>query len=328
MREIIISGSVAYDYLMRFPGRFTEYLIPEQLHQVSLSFLVDEMTKHWGGVAANIAFTMALLGMKPKLMGTVGRDFGDYRLWLERVGVDCSTIREMSDVFTASFFVNTDLDNNQIASFYGGAMNFARNYRLEEVYDGIPDFVVISPNDPVAMVNLAEECRTRGIRFIYDPSQQVPRLDGSELRRGIEGSYAMVVNGYESEVIFEKTGMALADLRKEIDILIITRGKQGSHIYNNGEVIEIPAFPARSIKDPTGGGDAYRAGFLCGLANGIPLDIAGMMGSLCATYVLENVGTQSHHFTVEEFIQRYRQHYDDRGSLERLLNKPYLGALP
>jgi adenosine kinase len=178
------------------------------------------------------------------------------------------------------------------------------------------------------MVNLAEECRTRGIRFIYDPSQQVPRLDGSELRRGIEGSYAMVVNGYESEVIFEKTGMALADLRKEIDILIITRGKQGSHIYNNGEVIEIPAFPARSIKDPTGGGDAYRAGFLCGLANGIPLDIAGMMGSLCATYVLENVGTQSHHFTVEEFIQRYRQHYDDRGSLERLLNKPYLGALP
>ncbi len=328
MREIVISGSIAYDYLMRFPGRFTEYLIPDQLHQVSLSFLVDEMTKHWGGVAANIAFTMALLGMKPKLMGTVGRDFGDYRLWLEGVGVDCSTVSELTDVFTASFFVNTDLDNNQIASFYGGAMNYARNFRLEHVFDGTPDLVVISPNDPLAMVNLAEECRSRGIRFIYDPSQQVPRLDGADLRRGIEGSYAMVVNGYESEVIFEKTGLTLADLRKEIEILIITRGKQGSHIYTNGDVIEIPAFPARMIKDPTGGGDAYRAGFLCGLAHGIPLDVAGMMGSLSATYVLENVGTQSHKFTIEEFISRYRLHFDDNGVLDRLLQKPYLGTLP
>lgn len=328
MRDIVITGSIAYDYLMRFPGRFTEYLIPEQLHQVSLSFLVDEMTKHWGGVAANIAYTMALLGMKPRLMGTVGRDFGDYRMWLERAGVDCSTVRELQDVFTASFFVNTDLDNNQIASFYGGAMNFARNYSLQDVCDSIPDLVIISPNDPVAMVNLAEECRSRGIRFIYDPSQQVPRLDGIDLRRGIEGSYAMVVNAYESEVIFDKTGMTLDDLRREIDILIITRGKQGSHIYTNGDVLAVPAFPARTIKDPTGGGDAFRAGFLCGLAHEIPLDVAGMMGSLSATYVLENIGTQSHHFSIEEFIQRYRLHFDDRGELDRLLPTPHMGALP
>jgi adenosine kinase len=320
MRNIIVSGSIAYDYLMRFPGRFTEYLIPEQLHQVSLSFLVDEMTKHWGGVAANIAYTMALLGLKPKLMGTVGRDFGDYQLWLERAGVDCSTVREISDVFTASFFVNTDLDNNQIASFYGGAMNYARNYKLADVYDGQPDLVVISPNDPVAMIQLADECRTRNIRFVYDPSQQVPRLDGAQLRQGMEGAYAMIVNAYESELICEKTGMTLADLRREIDLLIITRGRHGSHIYTNGDVIEVGAFPARAIKDPTGGGDAFRAGFFCGLAHDLPLNIAGIMGSLSATYVLEQVGTQSHKFTIGEFVERFRTHIDDEGALNPLLS--------
>jgi adenosine kinase len=320
MRNVILTGSIAYDYLMRFPGRFTEYLIPEQLHQVSLSFLVDDMTKHWGGVAANIAFTMALLGLRPKLMGTVGRDFGDYRQWLEHVGVDCSTVREIAEVFTASFFVNTDLDNNQIASFYGGAMNHARNFKLADVYDGMPDLVVISPNDPVAMINLAQECRERGIRFMYDPSQQVPRLDGASLRAGMDSAYLMTVNAYESELICEKTGMTLSDLRREIDILIITRGKDGSDVYLNGDVIHVDAFPPSAIKDPTGGGDAYRAGLLTGLAYELPVPIAAQMGALCATYVLENTGTQSHRFTPSEFVARFRSHCDDGGLLERVLN--------
>ena len=318
MREIVITGSIAYDYLMRFPGRFTEYLIPEQLHQVSLSFLVEDMTKHWGGVAANIAYTMALLGTRPKLMGTVGRDFGDYRVWLEQVGVDCSTVREIPEVFTASFFVNTDLDNNQIASFYSGAMSRARDFKIADVYDGIPDLVVISPNDPIAMMNLAEECRERGIRFVYDPSQQVPRLDGAALRTGMEGAYLMTVNAYESELICEKTGMKLDDLRREIEVLIITRGKHGSEIYMNGDIIHVPAFPAKNIKDPTGGGDAYRAGLFCGMLYDLPIEIAGHMGSLCATYVLENNGTQSHRFNVDDFTTRYRSQFDDRGMLSRL----------
>jgi adenosine kinase len=318
--NIIVTGSIAYDYLMRFPGRFTEYLIPEQLHQVSLSFLVEDMTKHWGGVAANIAFTMALLGMKPKLFGTVGRDFGDYRLWLEQAGVDCSTVKELREVFTASFFVNTDLDNNQIASFYSGAMRHARDYSLADVFEGKPDLVIISPNDPVAMINLADECRARNIRFVYDPSQQVPRLDGAALRAGMTGAYAMIINAYEAGLICEKTGMSMDELRKQISTLIITRGKDGSTIYKDGDVMNVGVFPTRNIKDPTGGGDAFRAGFFCGLLNDFPLEIAGQMGSLCATYVLEKVGTQSHQFAIEEFIARFRTHFDDEGRLDKLLD--------
>lgn len=317
--DIIVTGSIAYDYLMRFPGHFTDHLILEQLHQVSLSFLVEDMSKHWGGNAANIAYSMALLGMRPKLFGTVGRDFGDYRVWLERSGVDCSTVRQIDEVFTASFFANTDLDNNQISSFYSGAMAFAKNYSIADVYEGIPDLVVISPNDPLAMMNLAEECRQRGIRFLYDPGQQIPRLNGDELRRGMQGAYAMVVNAYEAELIAGKTGLTIEALRDQFEVLIITQGKRGSHIYYQGEMIDVPVFPVETINDPTGVGDAYRAGLIYGMMNGASLKVAGEMGSLCAAYVLEQVGTQSHHFTPSEFVARFRTHYDDQGSLDRLL---------
>jgi adenosine kinase len=317
--NIIITGSIAYDYLMRFPGHFTDHFIHDHLHQVSLSFLVDDMTKHWGGVAANIAYNMALLGMKPKLMGTVGRDFPDYCKWLEGAGVDCSTVRQIDEVFTASFFVNTDLDNNQIASFYTGAMAYARKYSLADVYDGKPDMVVISPNDPLAMMQLAEECRERGIRFVYDPSQQVPRLAGEELAKSMKGAYAMIVNAYEAEIICNKTGYTIDDLRKNIEILVITQGKHGSHVYLNGDLVFIPVFPVGEIKDPTGAGDAYRGGFLRGLAAGWPLKLAGQVGALCATYVLEQTGTQNHRYTLPEFIARFRSHFDDEGLLDSLI---------
>lgn len=324
--DIIVTGSVAYDYLMRFPGRFSEYLIREHLHQVSVSFLVDDMSKHWGGNAANIAYTMGLLGMRPKLFATVGRDFGDYRQWLESSNVDCSTIRQIDHVFTASFFVNTDLDNNQIASFYSGAMAFAKNYQIADVYDGIPDLVIISPNDPQAMTQLAAECRERGIRFLYDPSQQVPRLDGDALCEGIKGAYAMVVNAYEAEMIASKTGLSIDQMRDQIEVLVITQGKKGSHIYFQGDLIDVPVFPIDAINDPTGVGDAYRSGLIFGMMNGAPLKLAGEMGSLCAAYVLEQVGTQSHRFTPAEFITRFRTHYDDAGLLDGLLHPAPAGA--
>jgi adenosine kinase len=316
--DILVTGSIAYDYLMRFPGHFADHFIGDQLHQVSLSFLVDEMTKHWGGVAANIAYNMALLGIRPKLVGTVGRDFPDYRDWLEGAGVDTSTVRQIDEVFTSSFFVNTDLDNNQIASFYGGAMSYAKNYAVADVYEGIPDLVIISPNDPIAMQNLAKECRERKIRFIYDPSQQVPRLSGEELHRDMQGAYAMVVNAYETEVICKKTGQTLEDLRRAIDILVITHGGRGSHIYVNGEVIEVPVFPT-TVKDPTGGGDAFRAGLIRGMVAGWPLKLAGEVGALCATYALEFVGTQNHRYTTNEFITRFRSQFNDEGLLDSLL---------
>lgn len=318
--QTVITGSIAYDYLMRFPGHFKEHFIADAMEHISLSFLVDDMTKHWGGVAANIAFTMAKLGVTPNLMGTVGRDFGDYREWLESNGVDCSTVIQIDEVFTASFFANTDNDNNQLAFFYGGAMNLARNYSLADAMDDTPDMVIVSPNDPVAMINLTQECRDRNIKFIYDPSQQVPRLSGEELKQGMEGAYLMVVNAYEASVISEKTGLSLDDLRETIDILIITKGEDGSKIYTNGDILEVEAFAPTEIKDPTGAGDAYRAGLLAGIIKGLPLSLSAQVGALCATYALEFVGTQNHNFTVEDFVTRFRENANDDGQLDILLS--------
>jgi adenosine kinase len=318
--QTVITGSIAYDYLMRFPGHFKEHFIADAMEHISLSFLVDDMTKHWGGVAANIAFTMAKLGATPNLMGTVGRDFGDYREWLESNGVDCSTVIQIDEVFTASFFANTDNDNNQLAFFYGGAMNLARNYSLADAMEDTPDMVVVSPNDPVAMINLTQECRDRNIKFIYDPSQQVPRLSGEELKQGMEGAYLMVVNAYEASVIQEKTGLSLDDLRETIDILIITQGEDGSKIYTNGDIIEVEAFSPTEIKDPTGAGDAYRAGLLSGIIRGLSLELSAQIGALCATYALEFVGTQNHNFTLQDFVTRFREYADDKGQLDILLS--------
>ncbi|MBK8025683.1 MAG: carbohydrate kinase family protein [Chloroflexi bacterium] len=328
MHDIIVTGSIAYDYLMRFPGRFKEHILREKLDQVSLSFLVDDMTRHYGGVAANIVYTMGRLGLRPRLFGTVGQDFGDYRTHLEVAGVDTTLVQQIGSVFTASFFVNTDVDNNQIASFYGGAMALARDFRLSDVYDGIPDLVVISPNDPVAMQNLAEECRSRGIRFLYDPSQQIPRLTGEELRGSMTGAYAMVVNQYEAEMICEKTGMTTEDLRREIDVLVITRGKEGSTVFQGNEAIPVPVVPPERIVDPTGVGDAYRAGLLCGLSYGWDWKLAGEIGALCASYVLEQVGTQNHTFTIPDFISRFRRHFDDQYRLDALLAKTTIQEKP
>ncbi len=317
--DTLITGSIAYDYLMRFPGRFQQHFIPDELHNMSLSFLVDDMTKHWGGVAANIAFTMAKFGLRPKLMGTVGRDFGDYRRWLERAGVDCSTVIQIDDVFTASFFVNTDDDNNQLAFFYGGAMNLARNYRIADVVSAKPALVVISPNDPVAMLQLCEECRAQSIPFIYDPGQQIARLNGDELRQSLRGASLLVVNIYEARMIYEKSGMNLEELRAIVDIVIITASEKGSTIYRDGEIIEVEAFAPSEIADPTGAGDAYRAGLLLGMSKSFPLELSAQIGALSATFALEVVGTQNHNFTVAEFVGRFRSLADDGGRLDCLL---------
>ena len=318
--EILVTGSIAYDYLMRFPGRFQQHFIPDELHNMSLSFLVDDMTKHWGGVAANIAFTMAKFGLRPKLMGTVGRDFGDYRCWLESNGVDCGTVVQIDEIFTASFFANTDDDNNQLAFFYGGAMNLARNYRIQDVTDSKPDLAIIAPNDPIAMMRLGDECRARAIRFIYDPGQQVARLNGDELQRGLDGAHMLIVNIYEAHVVFEKTGLTLADLRERVDILVITESEKGSTIYVDDRIIAVEAFAPRRIADPTGAGDAYRAGFVLGMSKDLPLKLSAQIGALSATYALECVGTQNHNFSPREFVERFRALVDDEGRLDCLLD--------
>jgi len=317
--QTLVTGAIAYDYLMRFPGRFREHFLSDELQDMSLSFLVDDMTKHWGGTAANIAFCMAKLGMRPKLMGTAGQDFGDYRQWLESSGVDCSTVIQLDDVFTASFFSNTDVDNSQLAFFYGGAMNHGRDYAIADVMDDKPDLVVISPYDPVAMVQLCDECRQRDLPFMYDPGQQVARLNGDELASGMNGAYVLVVNLYEARIIYEKTGLGLDELRERAEIVIITESEKGSKIYKGEQVIEVGAFTPRTIADPTGAGDAYRAGLILGMSQGFPLKLSAQIGALNATYVLEVVGTQNHDFTMPAFVQRFRSQADDGGLLDALL---------
>lgn len=320
MQDIVVTGSIAYDYLMRFPGSFKEHIVSEALEQVSLSFLVEDMTKHWGGVAANIAFNMAKLGLQPRLMGTVGRDFPDYRAWLETVGVNTSTVQQHDDVFTASFFCNTDEDNNQIASFYSGAMTKSASYNLADMPGNTsPDLVIISPSDPKAMTNLTNECRERGLKFVYDPSQQIARMDGTTLQHDMQGAYLMVINQYESNMVMKKTGMSLDELREAVELLVITHGGDGSEIFQNGDVIQVPTFQPKAIVDPTGAGDAYRAGFISGLSKDLPLELCGMVGALCASYALEHNGPQSNNYTPEEFIARFRQTSDDNGALDTFL---------
>ncbi len=319
--NIAITGSIAYDYIMQFPGRFADQIVPDKIDHISLSFLVDKMTKHWGGVAANIAYTLGLLQQNPAphLVGTVGRDFGDYRAWLESAGVDTSAVRQIDDVFTASFFVNTDVDNNQIASFYSGAMACAKDYALADLLPHPPDLVVISPNDPAAMQHYVDECRAAGIPYMYDPSQQVARFDGAQLRHGIDHAQILICNEYEFDLIMQKTGLSQAAIISSVPVVVVTLADKGARIETEGQQIHVPVFPVAHIADPTGVGDAFRSGLLRGLAAGWDWALCGQVGALCAAYVLEQVGTQSHRFTPAEFVARFRTVFDDQGRLDALL---------
>lgn len=305
--RIIVTGSIAYDYLMSFPGSFTEHILPDHVSRLSVSFLVDSMDKRRGGCAPNIAYTLALLGERPRVMGTAGEDFGEYRRWLEETGVDTSLIRDVPGKFTASFFCSTDRQNNQIASFYTGAMAHAAELSFHDV--GPCDLAIISPNEPGAMVKYARECRDLGIRYIYDPGQQCARSSGDELRAGLAGATMLICNDYEFELIRQKTGLGERDILQTSEALVITRGEQGSRIYLDGHHIDVPAVPPADMADPTGVGDAYRAGLMKGLALGASYEVCGRMGSVAATFALERLGGQSHAFTWAEFRTRFEEHF-------------------
>ncbi len=308
--SVLITGSIAYDYIMVFPGYFKEHILPEKIENISVSFLVDSMKKQRGGIATNIAYNLALLGERPKIMATVGQDFAEYREWLHANGIDTSAIVEIPNEFTASFFVSTDRNQNQIASFYTGAMAHAHELSFKDhVHDGRIDLVVISPNDPRAMVQYARECKELGLPYIYDPSQQIIRLSGEELAEGVRGSTMTVVNDYEFEMLKNKTGWADDRIAAQTRVLIVTLGEKGSTIYVDGRVIDIPAVPARQEADPTGVGDAYRAGLIKGYLHKMPWETAGRLGSLAATYVLEEYGTQNHRYTYDEFVARFRNEF-------------------
>jgi adenosine kinase len=316
--DIILTGSVAYDYLMTFPGLFKEYLLADKLEHISLSFLVESMAKRRGGIAPNIAYTLALLGGKPRVMATVGEDFAEYRSVLEKVGVDTSLMKVVPGKFTASFFCNTDQSNAQIASFYPGAMEHADELSFFDLADK-PDWVVISPNSPGAMVKYPMECLDLGIPYLYDPSQQIPRMTGEDLRVGLEGASALMVNDYEFELIKKQTGMQESEIIEGLAFMVITRGQQGATIYANRKEIHTPIIKTDHILDPTGVGDAFRGGFLTGFSFGLDWEICGKMGALSATYCLESIGTQEHYYSIREFVSRFREHFDDQGVLDQLV---------
>jgi len=294
--KVALTGSIAYDYLMSFPGHFTEHILADKLESISLSFLVDKMLKRRGGIGPNIGYTMALLGGNPILFSTVGQDFGEYRSWLEEKGVDTSGVKVIEDDFTASFFATTDRDNSQIASFYPGAMSFASDVKLKDWKGDKLDLIVVSPTDPTAMNLYIDEAAEMGIPYL-----------------------GLFVNYYEFCLIEKHTGLSLADVQELVDIVVITKGEDGSLIYSDGNEIEVPVVPPDQIKDPTGVGDAFRGGFITGMGYDLDLELCGQMGALAAAYCLETDGPQSHSYTVEEFIHRFRQHFDDHGKLEKLI---------
>lgn len=316
--KLVVTGSIAFDYLMHFPGRFAEALKKEKLDAISVSFLVQEMTKHRGGTAANIAYSIGLLGGRPKLMATAGKDFSDYRDVLDDAGVDTSAVLVIEDEYTSSFFANTDRDENQIASFYAGAMAHAA--KLSFGADA-PDaeLAIISPNDPGAMKQYVVEAKGRGLQYIFDPSQQTLWLSGEELAEAIDGCSLLAVNEYELHLVKDKTGLTEDEILKRCTTgLIVTKANRGSTLTIDGEVIEIPIVPPQEVLDPTGAGDAFRAGLMRSLQLGISWELAGRVAALSATYCIENNGPQNHLFDPSSFVARFRQHFDDDGALDGL----------
>jgi adenosine kinase len=319
--RIVVTGSLAYDYIMDFPGYFKDHILPDKVHMLSVSFLVDSMRRMRGGVAGNIAYSLALLGERPLVVGSAGQDFREYREWIERQGVDTSGVVEIEDEFTASCFINTDKANNQIVAFYAGAMGESKNLSLLDLGLGTDDFVVISPTDPEAMIRYADECRQLGVPFMFDPGKQTPRLEGEHILAGLDGASVLIGNDYEFGMMARKTGRTEEELIESAPLTVVTRGEKGSTIYSNepdGQEVEIPIAPITELADPTGAGDAYIAGMVFGLARDFPLPVAGRVAALTAAYAVEQRGCQEHHFTPADFAERYASAFGPAPEIEAL----------
>lgn len=310
--KIAITGSIATDHLMTFRGRFADSLVPDQLSKISLSFLADELQIRRGGVAANIGFGMAALGECPLLVGAVGEDFESYRSWLERHGVDCESVRVSETQHTARFVCTTDEDQAQIATFYAGAMGEAREIELGPLVKRVGglDLVLVGANDPEAMRRHSDECRSRGIPFVADPSQQLAFADGPFIRELVTGASYLMTNEYEAYLTEQKTGWTGEQILDHVDVRIITRGRDGARILRKGvDPVDVPIAGEVSSVDPTGVGDAFRAGFLCGLSWNLDLITCSQIGSTLATYVVETVGTQEYVLGTSHFLQRFESAY-------------------
>jgi adenosine kinase len=303
----LICGSVAYDNIMVFEDSFKNHILPDKIHILNVAFLVPQLRREFGGCAANIAYNLRLLGESPLPMATVGQDFGPYREWLERRHIHTGHIRVLDGVFTAQAFITTDLDDNQITAFHPGAMNFAE---LNKVSDATGVKIgMVSPDGRAGMIEHATQFAGAGIPFIFDPGQGMPMFDGKDLRRFVEQCTWVTVNDYEWQLLKDRTGWDVADITGQVKALIVTRGAEGSTIYTADEEFQIPTAKPKAVEDPTGCGDAYRAGLLYGLLHDLDWETTGRIASLMGAVKIECHGTQNHSFTLDEFKRRYKSSF-------------------
>lgn len=308
-RQILVTGSLAFDQIMVFPGNFKDHILIEKLHVINISFLVAEMRRQRGGCAGNIAYTLALLGHDARVIASAGNDFADYDRWLREKGVDVSAIEIHPDEITASCFITSDRSDNQITGFFPGAMRQAGKLSLKARAGERPGAVVLAPDDPAAMIRHAREARELGLPFIFDPSFQVTAMDGESLAAAAFGAAMMVVNDYEYAVFGQKTGKEGDAIFDEIGMVVVTLGGEGSKILLPGQEIHVPAAKIGQLADPTGAGDAFRGGFVAGLQRGYDLETCGRLGSVAAAYAVEQHGTQVHAYTREELAARYAENF-------------------
>jgi len=317
--RIAVAGSVGRDHLMTFPGKFTDSLVAESLEKVSLSFLVDGLDVRRGGCAANISFGMGMLGLRPTLIASVGKDWDDYQAWLNRHGVDTTHVRVSETLHTALYMVTTDTSLNQIASFFPGAMSEAREIELAPVMEksGRFDLVMISPDDPEAMVRHTDSCRGAGIPFAADPSQQLARMNGDEIRTLIDGATYLFLNEYELALAMQKTGWSDEEILSRVGTRVVTLSSDGAKVERKGEKEVRVSVPKEKAKvDPTGVGDAFRSGYLAGIAWGLEAERCAQLGSMIATYVIETKGTQEYRFNKSSFLARFTGAYGAQSTSE------------
>lgn len=318
--QIIVTGSLGYDNIMDFPGRFADRIMPDNIHKLSLSFLIDKLSKQFGGVAGNIAYTLNLLGIKPRIVACAGNDFGPYKKHLTRHHLNITYIKQFSDEPCSLYSVVTDQDDNQIGSYFVGAMKHAKELSITNSADSRKPtykqpFVVISPTDPAAMVKYVKECRTLKIPYLYDPAFQIATFSPEELKEGITGAAILIGNDYEISLIESRLEISHDELLTMTPIVITTLGAKGSIIETRKESIHIKPAKPKNTSDPTGAGDAYRGGFLAGYLRKFDLVTCGQMGSVAAAYTVETYGTQTHTFTKKEFTNRYELNFGSRLTL-------------
>jgi len=309
--EVVVTGSLGYDYIMNFPGKFSDRIMPDKIHKISLSFLVDTLSKQMGGTAGNIAYSLNLLNTHPIILASAGNDFEPYLKFLQHNKISTTYIKIYEDVTTGSYFVVTDQDDNQIGSFYTGALKYAPRLRIATIKP-LPGFAILAPNDPKAMLSFASECQESNIPYLFDPAFQIENINKSGLHKAISRSQIFIGNDYEISLTEKILSLTHVQLTGMVPILITTLGAQGSIIeYSEKKIVIKPAKP-KNISDPTGAGDAFRSGFVAGYMRGFDLKTCGQMGSVAAVYTVEKYGTMTHKYLLKEFVARYQKNFDQK----------------